>query len=91
LDERVENSRAKQYRLSLPPGDITIDQVMTERHFSGSRPILAPLATLPGAYWLAASEQGQPGGPAQLRPVSDVSTRDIDTWLLTIDEIYEQC
>ena len=39
-DVLVENSKAKQYRLSVPPQNVTIDKVMVMRHFPKGKGIL---------------------------------------------------
>ncbi|MFH1022102.1 MAG: DEAD/DEAH box helicase [Planctomycetota bacterium] len=43
-DNLIENSRAKQYRISVPPQNITIDETMTKRHYPESESILSTLA-----------------------------------------------
>jgi len=48
-DRLVENSRSKQYRFSVPPRNITIDQAMIGRHFIDGHRILAALGSPSGA------------------------------------------
>ena len=39
----VENDGAKQYRLSVPPANITLDVKMITRHFPGADKVLSGL------------------------------------------------
>ena len=45
----LENSGAKQYRFSVPPGNVSVDRGMVERHVDGAGAVLASLALQTGA------------------------------------------
>jgi hypothetical protein len=40
VDQLVENNGAKQYRRSVPPGNITLDEAVIRRHVTGAKKLL---------------------------------------------------
>lgn len=37
IDRVVENNGAKQYRLSVPPGNVTFDETVIRQHVTGAK------------------------------------------------------
>jgi hypothetical protein len=47
VDNVVENNGAKQYRFSVPPGNITIDEAVIRRHVTGVKKLLDAASAIP--------------------------------------------
>jgi len=47
VDSVVENNGAKQYRFSVPPGNITLDEVVIRRHVTGVKKLLDTFSSEP--------------------------------------------
>lgn len=45
VDRLVENNGAKQYRFSVPPGNITLDEGVIRRHVSGAKKLIGTVSS----------------------------------------------